>query len=584
MSGSLATAVEELKGNDRQWEAFTTEGHCVVLAPPGSGKTKLLTTRMAADLVSGAIQPPRGAACITMTNESALELRRRLRGLGIGHRPNLFVGTVHSFALACIVGPLAMPAGAAEIETCRIASQSEQSDAFSKVFKASAFRPDERDEIKTTMNRARQLLDLSGDPLLGGQSVADMALAYQAELLERGLYDFQDLVRHAVDLVVSHDWVPRVLAATFSRIYVDEYQDLPPGLDKLVRAIALRRAPHATLFAVGDPDQAIYGFTGTQPHLLHDLATEDGLTRVFLEKNYRCGQAIIDLSVRALGEDRSITGDHDGGSVNVYPAPGGEAAQAARAVEIIQQVRSEGVADDEIVVVAAWGKDRDQVVDLLREQQIPVFSRRDDYWRPTALTTLVELMASWSVRGLDAISDLYGLLEKWQTVVRTGDEHQVMTALVGSLLHAEPQAPAREFVESLVELMPKRLTADPGRSEDARELDRMRRAMAESAAAESMSIADLGDRARAVGRVLAATIHGAKGLEFDVVVMVGVDEVCLPGFNPTPEDREEARRKFYVSMTRARHHVHLVHTDSRISRRGRPYDVRPSPFLAELEL
>ena len=72
----LADAVAELRGNDRQWEAFESVGHTVVLAPPGSGKTKLLTTRLAYDLAVGVIPAPQGAACITMTNEAAGELRR----------------------------------------------------------------------------------------------------------------------------------------------------------------------------------------------------------------------------------------------------------------------------------------------------------------------------------------------------------------------------------------------------------------------------------------------------------------------------------------------------------------------------
>ncbi len=580
--GSLTATIDELKGNARQWEAFTTSGHCAVLAPPGSGKTKLLTTKMAFDFSANVVKAPRGAACITMTNEAALELRRRLRELGVSRRPNLFIGTVHSFALSCIVGPLALPATREDLVGCRVASHVERADAFSAVFQDSNFRPDEREEIRSTMNKARQLLDLSGNRLLGGAPVADIAVAYQRELAEKGLYDFHDLVRHAVDLVVDYDWVPKVLAATFPNIYVDEYQDLPPGLDKLVRAISLRADPHATLFAVGDPDQAIFGFTGTRPDLLYDLAKEDGITPVYLEKNYRCGQAIIDLSVRALGADRTIKGNHDGGSVDVISAPGGEDAQAAQAVELILRAQEEGVENDQIALVASWGKDRDRVVDLLRQLDVPVFARRDDHWRPTTLTMLIEALASWSVRGPDAFSELYELLETWQLLTRTADDHQKTSDLVALLLDSEGEKQARGFVESIAGLMPKRLTDDLGQSEDAREFARMRKALAEGGPLQDMSLSDLGDRARAVGRVLAATIHGAKGLEFDVVVIVGVDEVCLPGFKPSNEERDEARRKFYVSMTRARHKVHLVYTDGRISRRGNTYDPKPSPFLAEL--
>src|SRR5438874_1237109 len=118
---ALAQARDELRENERQWKAFTTEEHCVVLAPPGSGKTKLLTTRLANDLVTR-IRRPHGAACITLTNAAADELERRLDALGVDRRSTLFIGTVHSFALARIVLPYATVAGYPELSTPQVAS------------------------------------------------------------------------------------------------------------------------------------------------------------------------------------------------------------------------------------------------------------------------------------------------------------------------------------------------------------------------------------------------------------------------------------------------------------------------------
>src|SRR4051812_34801275 len=121
---ALAKARDELRENERQWEAFTTEGHCVVLAPPGSGKTKLLTTRVANDLITK-ISRPHGAACITLTNAAADELERRLDGIGVDRRSTLFIGTVHSFALTRIVLPFAAVAGYPELARPRIASDAQ---------------------------------------------------------------------------------------------------------------------------------------------------------------------------------------------------------------------------------------------------------------------------------------------------------------------------------------------------------------------------------------------------------------------------------------------------------------------------
>nr|WP_232542456.1 3'-5' exonuclease [Nocardia bovistercoris] len=97
-----------------------------------------------------------------------------------------------------------------------------------------------------------------------------------------------------------------------------------------------------------------------------------------------------------------------------------------------------------------------------------------------------------------------------------------------------------------------------------------------------MTRAGLGARARTPGHVYVSTVHAAKGLEFDCVVLAGADNGGLPGFDPSDDEIAEARRKFYVTITRARERVYIVYTDVRISKRGKPYPVTPSPFLYEL--
>ena len=102
----LSESIARLRTNDKQWQAFGTEGHCVVVAPPGSGKTEVLTTRLAWDLLHH-IPEPRGAACVTLTVAAAEQLRTRVEGLHSFRRPNIFIGTVHSFLLNEIVIPFA---------------------------------------------------------------------------------------------------------------------------------------------------------------------------------------------------------------------------------------------------------------------------------------------------------------------------------------------------------------------------------------------------------------------------------------------------------------------------------------------
>ncbi|HEX9371104.1 MAG TPA: UvrD-helicase domain-containing protein, partial [Roseiflexaceae bacterium] len=249
----LTDAIDELRENEGQWKAFTTTGHCAVLAPPGSGKTKLLTTRLAHDLACGAIPAPQGAACITLTNEAAGELRRRLRDLGVRSQPHLFVGTVHAFALSGIVGPFARAASRPELAEARLASDREATAAFRRAFNAVLGAGANPLGVKSTMDKVRRLGDYSGDRMLGGPDIAELARRYEAELQAIGVYDFNDLMRHAVAMLREHEWLRRLLISTHPHLYVDEYQDLPPSLDELVRALCFDQAVDATLFAVGDP-------------------------------------------------------------------------------------------------------------------------------------------------------------------------------------------------------------------------------------------------------------------------------------------------------------------------------------------
>jgi DNA helicase-2/ATP-dependent DNA helicase PcrA len=112
-------AAEDLRRNAGQWAAYNSTGHCVVLAGPGSGKTKTLTIKMARILAED-VDEPRGVACITYNNECARELESRLEALGVQRRNRAFIGTVHSFALTQIILPYARTAGT----TCQTTSAS----------------------------------------------------------------------------------------------------------------------------------------------------------------------------------------------------------------------------------------------------------------------------------------------------------------------------------------------------------------------------------------------------------------------------------------------------------------------------
>jgi DNA helicase-2/ATP-dependent DNA helicase PcrA len=583
----LATAIAQLRENPRQEEAFETIGHCAVLAPPGSGKTMLLTTRVAYDIASHRIPPPQGSACITMTNEAAGELRRRLYALGIGRHPNLFIGTVHAFALAAIVGPFARIAGLQALAESRLASQQEMDTAFNQAFVEVLGASADPQFIQDTMNRTRRLADYSGSTAVGGPEIAALAKRYEEILLEGKTFDFNDLMRYAVTLVQSHEWLRRILISIYPHLYVDEYQDLPPTLDTLVKSLTFDQAVDATLFAVGDPDQAINGFMGTKPELLNELSELSGVQRVTLDVNYRCGQGIIDASLLALGEERSVRGTSEGGEIIIEPEADGEDGQRRMAVEVVQRALGEDIPHEQITVLVYSGIELEETVKSLRQAGVPVFARLNSEYGTTPVTLAIEALALYATTDPRPLDQLSELLDEWHAVSPDFLEHEAVAAIVAILSSHPPGSPAVDFVEALAELSLRPLVDDPGSSYDGRELERMRLALQVDGDLEGLTVDELGERARAHGRVMAATTHGIKGLQFDVVVLCDCEEGRLPHWasinSDDPAKIAEDKRKFYVSLTRARRRVHLLSSSWRISKRGNRYPIERSRFVEPLE-
>jgi DNA helicase-2/ATP-dependent DNA helicase PcrA len=571
---ALAKARDELRENERQWEAFTTEGHCVVLAPPGSGKTKLLTTRLASDLLTR-IKRPHGAACITLTNAAADELERRLEALGVDRRSTLFIGTVHSFALTRIVLPFAAVAGYPELSSPQLASDRQVKAALDRAI--SEFY-DERDRryVDSTVRRLRKMMDSDEWERAGGH-ISQVSQRFEQLLHDQGLIDFDDIV-----IREGHEFVRRALAVRYPHLYIDEYQDLAPGLDRLVRALCFDYTANAELFAVGDPYQSIYGWTGSRPELLEELGRRPRVSVVQLDINYRSGNEIIRVSSRALGEEREIRGLREGGTVTAHQVPEGFDGQLLAAAELIERYVATGTSYDAVAVLCHSNAECLEAADALRAARLPVFVRETDEYRLTPATLMIEALAAWAIlpRG-ESGHRLGELLRRWRIFVRDTD-----IPLVRLLLELREQGdqPATEFLDALGELGLRRALVNPSRADDAIEIAKMRRSLTSGKLA-GLTLGGLAERARALGRVYITTMIASKGLEFDVILMLGVEDGKIPFFSSRGPALEEDRRKFYVCLTRARHAVHIFYSGWFQWRPGGPInDDGPSRFLRELDL
>lgn len=256
------------------------------------------------------VRAPRGVACITFSQECARELNRRLNELGLHESGRLFIGTVHGFCLRHLVIPYANLAGLGLPSNVAVATGAQMREIFSRVAD-STYGVDHPFKLDDVHKLRRTVKDRTTDAWREATELATIAELYESELRALGLVDYEDMVLYGERLVQEHDWVLPLIQAKFPVLAVDEYQDLGTSLHNIVKRLAFEGG--VRLFAVGDPDQSIYGFNGADSGSLKELAARPDVDPVRLEINYRSAGDIVRVAQRALGEVRGYRALDDKG-------------------------------------------------------------------------------------------------------------------------------------------------------------------------------------------------------------------------------------------------------------------------------
>lgn len=579
-------AAEDLRRNPGQWAAYESTGHCAVLAGPGSGKTKTLTIKLAR-ILSEDVDEPRGVACITYNNECARELEQRLDALGVEASNRVFIGTVHSFSLTQIILPYAKVAGMGLPDDFQVASQQEQRGALERAYDRVIARGEDPHRFwRLKMDRYRRShLDRNhaafrdGDP-----ECAKLIVAYEEELRRRGLIDFDDMPLLSVSALREHQWLRDAIKAKYPILVVDEYQDLGSALHRMVMGLCFSTG--IRLFAVGDVDQSIYGFTGANPDLLQRLSEREDVETVQLRLNYRCGSKIVAASQYALGEERDYVAP-DGaeeGTVFFHALRGNYDAQARYVFETIlpdalARMPDLQLGDVAILYQAAWIGDA--VADAA--QSFGFATIRADgnaiYPRSSRLMRWLEQCGTWCCGGWRTGSPRFARIvsEGTRLFIEALPSEEKRTEFQRTLLgllwaRRDSTLGVHDWLSDLRrELLRDLFVGSRTLQDESNTLDEFIQRTGPGGASEELALGQFCGHGVANDRINLTTLHSSKGREFRLVVMFGMDDGKVPRKGANARGIREARRLFYVGFTRAEEEVHICCSSH-----------NPSPFVVEL--
>ncbi|GAA2915008.1 ATP-dependent DNA helicase UvrD2 [Streptomyces mexicanus] len=566
-----ADAVLEGLDAEQREVATALHGPVCVLAGAGTGKTRAITHRIAYGVRAGILQPS-SVLAVTFTNRAAGEMRGRLRQLG-AH--GVQARTFHSAALRQLqyfwpkaIGG-AMPrlvdrkvqlvADAAA--ACRLRlDRGELRDVTAEIEWAKVTQTVAADYALAAAKAGREA---PRDPA----EIAQVYSLYEDLKRERGVIDFEDVLLLTVGILQDRRDIAEQVRAQYQHFVVDEYQDVSPLQQRLLE---LWLGERDNLCVVGDASQTIYSFTGATPdHLLDFRVRHPGATVVKLVRDYRSTPQVVHLANALLAQARGRAADHrlelvsqrPAGPEPVFTEHTDEVAEAEDAARRIHDLIASGVPASEIAVLFRTNSQSETYEQALADAGVPYQLRGAERFfdRPEVREAGIALRGAARFGGNDSLLDDADDLPS-----------QVRAVLSGKGWTPQPPAgsgAARERWESLAALV--NLAQDF--------------AAAHPGATLGDLVAELDERAGAqhaptVQGVTLASLHSAKGLEWDVVFLVGVAEGMIPiSYARTDEQIEEERRLLYVGVTRARERLYVSWSLSR-SPGGRP-NRRPSRFL-----
>jgi DNA helicase-2/ATP-dependent DNA helicase PcrA len=622
--------------NPAQREAvLATEGPVLVVAGAGSGKTRVLTHRIA-HLVTACGVKPQEILAITFTNKAAGEMKERLEGILGDVAQRMWVMTSHA-ACGRILRREAPRLGYRSNFT--IYDQADQVRLVKQCLEEL-----DRDPKRFVPRGIHAQISNAKNQLIGpeeyksrvasfyDQTVADVYGLYQRRLHASNAVDFDDLLMLTVEVLERFPEARTRWQKAFRYVLVDEYQDTNHAQYRLLQLLA---GEHRNVFAVGDPDQSIYAFRGADIRNILEFERDfGGAKQIALEQNYRSTNSVLRAANAVIANNRerkpkSLWSElGEGDPVRAIEVEDEHAEARFVAAEVASLV-DEGWSGSEIAVFYRTNAQSRVLEDVLVRQEIPYqviggpkFYERaeikdamaylqviDNPFDAVSLTRIANRprrgIGDASLARLQTFADAQGI-SLWEALERAEEagvgaaplkaverfRTLMQSSMAGALELSVPEVLERVLERSgyLEALEAERTVEAQGRIENLLELVGVAREYQERAEEPTLSeflqqlslYSDQDDLSAERSLVTLMTLHNAKGLEFRAVFLIGMEEGVFPHSRSLEEQGlEEERRLAYVGLTRAKERLTLTHAASRSLWGSRGYNL-PSRFLDEL--
>ena len=601
--------------NNKQYEAVTnTEGPCLVIAGAGSGKTKVLTHKIAYLMAEKGIKPW-DILAITFTNKAANEMKSRVESLVGDIAKDMWIGTFHSICVRILrkqIDRIGFDTSFIIFDT------SDQKTLMKQIIKAQNLDDklySDKSVLYEISNAKNDMLEpdkymakVKGD--FRKEKIAELYEIYQKRLKENNAIDFDDIINFTIKILLDNPDLLEYYSNKFKYVLVDEYQDTNKAQFTLVTLLASK---YGNITVVGDNDQGIYSFRGADiTNILNFEKDFPGTKIIKLEQNYRCTQNILNIANEVIKnnetkyEKKLWTSNEKGNIPKVFRGDNeyDEANYIVRQINTLKMEEYYKYSD--FAVLYRMNSQSRSIEDVLRREDIPYkivgglkFYERKEIKDAIAYLRLIQNtsdnlsltriinepkrgVGKTSLDNIDMIAANSGV--SMYEVIKNADTYGLNRVFANT----------REFINTIEELKAKKddikvselikLTLNQTGYTKALELENTVEAESrlqnldefltvaiefeEESADNSLSeflegitlSSDLDGMEESEDSVTLMTLHSAKGLEFPVVFLVGMEEGIFPGYKSIgePKELEEERRLCYVGITRAKENLFLT--------------------------